>query len=72
MSPPSPSPAPRRTAALVFIFVTVWLDILALGLSIPVPPGIVAGFVQGDTARTAEILGLFASDASREARPASA
>ncbi|MET0403853.1 MAG: TCR/Tet family MFS transporter [Cystobacter sp.] len=61
MSPPSPSSAPPRTAALVFIFVTVLLDVLALGLIIPVLPGIVAGFLQGDTARTAEILGLFAT-----------
>ncbi len=48
---------PRR-AALVFIFITVALDVLALGIVIPVLPGLVASFA-GDTARAAEWLGLF-------------
>ena len=53
-----PVRAPSR-AAFVFIFVTVLLDMLALGIIIPVLPGLVVGFVGGDTASGAEILGLF-------------
>src|ERR1700736_4874636 len=49
---------PRR-AALVFIFVTVLLDMLALGMIIPVLPKLVENFLAGDTARAAEIFGLF-------------
>src|SRR6202049_807226 len=49
---------PRR-AALVFIFVTVLLDMLALGMVIPVLPKLVENFLAGDTARAAEIFGLF-------------
>ena len=58
MDTPSPPASPRR-AALAFIFITVLLDILAMGMIIPVLPGIVAGFLQGDTVRAAEMLGLF-------------
>ena len=50
--------APGR-AAFAFIFITVLLDMLALGIIIPVLPGLVVVFVGGDTARGAEILGLF-------------
>ena len=49
----------RRRAALSFIFVTVLLDMLALGLIVPVLPRLVVDFVQGDTARAAEVIGLF-------------
>jgi len=52
------APGPRR-AALVFIFVTVVLDMLALGLIVPVLPKLVEQFVNGDTARAAEIYGIF-------------
>ncbi|HEX4924122.1 MAG TPA: TCR/Tet family MFS transporter [Bdellovibrionales bacterium] len=48
-----------RQAAFIFIFITVVLDILALGIIIPVLPGLVAGFTGGDTARAAEMYGLF-------------
>ena len=51
--------ATRRRAALVFIFVTVLLDMLALGMVIPVLPKLVENFLAGDTARAAEIFGLF-------------
>lgn len=51
------SPASRAT--LAFIFVTVVLDVLALGVIIPVLPKLVEGFVSGDTARAAQIYGLF-------------
>jgi MFS transporter, DHA1 family, tetracycline resistance protein len=48
-----------RSAALVFIFITVVVDVLALGIIIPVLPKLVEGFMGGDTARAAEIFGLF-------------
>ncbi len=50
--------APRR-AALSFIFVTVLLDMLALGIVVPVLPTLVMDFMQGQTARAAEVIGLF-------------
>ncbi len=52
------SHAPRR-AALSFIFVTVLLDMMALGVVVPVLPTLVMGFLSGDTARAAEVIGLF-------------
>jgi DHA1 family tetracycline resistance protein-like MFS transporter len=48
-----------RKAALVFIFITVVVDVLALGIIIPVLPKLVEGFLGGDTARAAEMYGLF-------------
>ncbi len=53
------SVAKARAAALVFIFITVVVDVLALGIIIPVLPKLVEGFLGGDTARAAEIFGLF-------------
>lgn len=50
--------APRR-AAIAFIFITVVLDILALGMVIPVLPRLVAGFLDNDTARAAQMFGVF-------------
>jgi DHA1 family tetracycline resistance protein-like MFS transporter len=50
--------APRR-AALAFIFVTVVLDMLALGMIVPVLPKLVVTFEAGDTARAAQIYGVF-------------
>ena len=58
MTESTAAPAPRR-AALVFIFITVVLDILALGMIIPVLPRLVAGFLGNDTARAAEMFGVF-------------
>ena len=58
MSEDRPAAEPRR-AALVFIFITVMLDMLALGIIIPVWPRLVANFLAGDSARAAEIFGLF-------------
>ncbi len=49
----------RRRPALAFIFITIVLDVLALGIIIPVLPMLVAGFLNGDTGRAAEMLGLF-------------
>lgn len=58
MTDPPPPATPRR-AALAFIFVTVVVDVLALGIIIPVLPKLVEGFLGGNTARAAEIYGLF-------------
>jgi len=55
-APPAPG---RRTAAFIFVFVTVLLDMLALGMIVPVLPKLVVDFLGGDTARGAEIFGLF-------------
>ncbi|WP_433974868.1 TCR/Tet family MFS transporter [Tunturiibacter lichenicola] len=51
-------PAGRRAAA-TFIFFTVTLDMLALGMIAPVFPRLIEGFLNGDTSRAAEMLGLF-------------
>jgi DHA1 family tetracycline resistance protein-like MFS transporter len=53
------SAAPVRRAAFIFIFITVLLDMLALGIVIPVLPKLVVDFLAGDTARAAEIYGVF-------------
>jgi DHA1 family tetracycline resistance protein-like MFS transporter len=53
------SGARKRSAALVFIFITVVVDVLALGIVIPVLPKLIEGFMGGETARAAEILGVF-------------
>ena len=58
MRPATLAAAPRR-AALAFIFVTVVLDMLALGMILPVLPGLIENFVDGDTARAARIFGVF-------------
>ena len=58
MSEPGKPDTPRR-AALAFIFITVVLDMLALGMIVPVLPKLVEDFVGGNTARAAEIYGLF-------------
>src|SRR5258708_11375864 len=51
--------APVRSAALIFSFITGVLDMLALGVVIPVLQKLIKDFVSGDTARAAEIYGLF-------------
>src|SRR5689334_12035480 len=55
------SPASPSRAAFVFIFITVLLDMLALGIIVPVLPGLVVFFRGGDTASAAAIYGLFGS-----------
>jgi DHA1 family tetracycline resistance protein-like MFS transporter len=57
MQKPAPGPEPRK-AAVAFIFTVVLLDVIALGIVIPVLPKLVEGMV-GETARGAEIFGLF-------------
>jgi DHA1 family tetracycline resistance protein-like MFS transporter len=51
--------APGRKAAATFIFLTVSLDMLAMGMIAPVLPRLIAGFLQGNTANAAQMLGLF-------------
>jgi DHA1 family tetracycline resistance protein-like MFS transporter len=58
MSGPKPIASPRR-AAIVFIFITVALDMLALGMIVPVLPGLVLAFMGHDHARGAAMYGLF-------------
>jgi DHA1 family tetracycline resistance protein-like MFS transporter len=48
-----------RRPALAFIFITVLLDMLALGIVIPVLPKLVERLAAGDTARAAEVYGVF-------------
>jgi DHA1 family tetracycline resistance protein-like MFS transporter len=55
------APAPARQAAITFIFITVVLDVLAMGIIIPVLPRLVQDFLGGDTARAAEMFGVFAT-----------
>jgi DHA1 family tetracycline resistance protein-like MFS transporter len=59
VEPSSPVTAAPRRAALAFILITVTLDMLALGVIVPVLPRLVVDFAGGDTARGAEIYGLF-------------
>jgi len=54
----TPKPEPRK-AALAFIFVMVVLDVMAIGIIIPVLPKLVESMAGGNTARAAEIYGVF-------------
>jgi DHA1 family tetracycline resistance protein-like MFS transporter len=58
LTDPIPAPGPR-TAAFAFIFITVLLDMVALGIIIPVLPGLIVGMLGGDTASAARIFGVF-------------
>ena len=51
--------SPVRSGAVAFIFITILLDMFALGLVLPILPKLVESFVDNDTARAAEIFGLF-------------
>jgi len=53
-----PASSPTR-AALTFILVTILIDMLAFGIIIPVLPALVQDFVGGNTARAAEVYGVF-------------
>src|SRR6202167_2231282 len=61
--PPASAPAPAapalRAPAFIFVFITILLDMLALGMIIPVLPKLVVDFLGGDTARAAQIFGVF-------------
>jgi MFS transporter, DHA1 family, tetracycline resistance protein len=50
-----------RKAAFAFVFVTVALDMLAIGIIIPVLPRLIEQFMAGNTARAAEMVGLFST-----------
>lgn len=50
---------PASRAAVIFIFITLLLDVLALGLIIPVLPRLIEEFEGGNTARAAEMIGIF-------------
>ena len=56
-----PPRAAQGRAAFVFIFITVLLDMLALGIIVPVLPGLVVFFRGGDTASAAAVYGVFGS-----------
>ncbi|HEV1999918.1 MAG TPA: TCR/Tet family MFS transporter [Xanthobacteraceae bacterium] len=58
MSAAEASP-PAARPALVFIFITLVLDMLSIGIIIPALPKLVEDFMGGDTARAAEIFGVF-------------
>ncbi len=49
----------RQRRALTFIFVMIVLDVMALGIVIPVLPKLIETMSGGNTARAAEIFGLF-------------
>jgi len=53
--PGSAGSARQARAAFVFIFITVLLDMLALGIIVPVLPGLVVFFRGGDTASAAAV-----------------
>ncbi len=55
----APAAPAQRAPAFVFVFITVLLDMLALGMIIPVLPRLVVDFLGGDTARAAQIFGVF-------------
>jgi DHA1 family tetracycline resistance protein-like MFS transporter len=59
VAPQSGAGSGPRRAAFIFIFITVVLDMLSLGMIIPVLPKLVENFLGGDTARAAEIFGVF-------------
>jgi DHA1 family tetracycline resistance protein-like MFS transporter len=59
--PPVEGASGPRRAAFIFIFVTVVLDMLSLGMIIPVLPKLVENFLGGDTARAAEVFGVFST-----------
>lgn len=48
-----------RRPAIAFIFITVVLDVLAMGVMLPVLPELIKEFLGGNTARAAEIFGVF-------------
>ena len=48
-----------RRPAITYIFITVVLDVLAMGVMLPVLPELIKQFMGGNTARAAEIFGVF-------------
>src|SRR3546814_7311106 len=56
------TPPAARRGALIFIFVTVVLDMLAFVIIIPVLPQLVEQFLNDNTARAAQVYGVFSLD----------
>jgi MFS transporter, DHA1 family, tetracycline resistance protein len=54
-------PRAPGSAAFIFIFITVALDMLAVGITVPVLPKLIIHFQQGDVAKAAIYVGLFAT-----------
>lgn len=54
-----PAPTTARRAALAFIFITIVLDMLAVGMIVPVLPGLVTSFTGGNTEQGARMYGIF-------------
>src|SRR5258708_19818178 len=50
-----------RKATLAFIFALVAMDVLAMGIVIPVYPKLVEQFMNGDTARAAQVYGYMST-----------
>jgi DHA1 family tetracycline resistance protein-like MFS transporter len=48
-----------RRARVGFIIVSVWLDVLSLGVTIPVLPPLIQGFLHGDAAKAGLAIGIF-------------
>lgn len=44
--------------AFTLIFMTLLIDVAAMGMTLPVLPGIMSGFVGGDLARAAQLVGI--------------
>jgi DHA1 family tetracycline resistance protein-like MFS transporter len=55
------STLPPRRAAVAFVLVTIALDVIAIGIVIPVLPKLIESMSGGNTARAAEVFGLFSS-----------
>jgi DHA1 family tetracycline resistance protein-like MFS transporter len=53
------APPATTRAGLAFIFVMVALDVMAIGIIIPVLPRLVESMAGGNTARAAELFGIF-------------
>ena len=61
MAEPPPSGPTRRNPAVGFVFVAVMLDMLALGVVIPILPGLIKDLIHGDPALAARYVGWFAT-----------
>ncbi len=56
----APSRAPRRPG-VGFVFVVVVLDMMTVGITAPVLPGLITGLLHGNAAKAAGYFGLFAA-----------
>ena len=51
----------RRSPGVAFVFVVVTLDMMTVGITAPVLPGLITGLLHGDAAKAAGYFGLFAA-----------